>query len=154
MADEQRSYSLEELARRSGIDSETIRRWREQNLIPSPGRQDDQTRYPRETLDRLLFLSRVMQCVDEGEIPPMSAEKLATALDQLDHQDIVTANQAKLPAERLAAMLMIPQAAGGEDSTASSQRRAGAFRQRFSGGRSGPGRGIGPQTEGFDGLSA
>ena len=123
MAEEQRSYSLEELAERSGIEPETIRRWGNQHLIPAPGRGDDQSRYPRETLDRLCFVARVMKFVDEGDMAPVSPADLAAALDRLDPLDIITANQATLSAERLAAMLMLPTEQPAEDSNASSQRR-------------------------------
>ena len=133
MAREQRSYSIEELSREAGVGVDTLNRWRDEGLIPSPRTRGNQLRYPREALDRLRFVVRVMGLIDRGEMEPLPLSELAASLNALDPHDIVTANEAELPAERLAAMLCEPDESS---RTAEHRKRSlkptGARRQRRS----------------------
>ncbi len=71
-----RSFTAEELERETGFDRRTIAYYVQQGLIPRVGRRGPRTRYPKLVMDRLLFIRRVREAEEAGEIGPVSLRQL------------------------------------------------------------------------------
>lgn len=71
-----RSFTVEELERETGFDRRTIAYYVQEGLIPRVGRRGPRTRYPRLVMDRLLFIRRVREAEEAGEIGPVSLSQL------------------------------------------------------------------------------
>jgi len=67
-----RTYSIEELERETGVDRRTIAYYVQERLLPKIGRRGPKTRYPRLFRDRLLFISRLRELQDSGRIGTMT----------------------------------------------------------------------------------
>ena len=72
----QRSYSAEELEEHTGFDRRTIAYYVQEGLLPRVGRRGPRTRYPALVRDRLLFIQRVREAEEMGEIEPLSLNDL------------------------------------------------------------------------------
>ncbi len=72
----QRSYSAEELEEHTGFDRRTIAYYVQEGLLPRVGRRGPRTRYPALVRDRLLFIQRVREAEEMGEIEPLSLSDL------------------------------------------------------------------------------
>ena len=71
-----RSFTAEELERETGFDRRTIAYYVQEGLIPRVGRRGPRTRYPKLVRDRLLFIRRVREAEEAGEIGPVSLRQL------------------------------------------------------------------------------
>ena len=71
-----RSYSAEELEEHTGFDRRTIAYYVQEGLLPRVGRRGPRTRYPALVRDRLLFIQRVREAEEMGEIEPLSLNDL------------------------------------------------------------------------------
>lgn len=70
------SYTAEELQRETGFDRRTIAYYVQEGLLPKVGRRGPRTRYPKLVMDRLLFVRRVREAEEAGEIGPVSLSEL------------------------------------------------------------------------------
>ena len=66
------SYTAGELERATGFDRRTIAYYVQEGLLPKVGRRGSRTRYPKLVRDRLLFIRRVREAEQAGEVPPVS----------------------------------------------------------------------------------
>ena len=115
-----RSYTAEELERTTGFDRRTIAYYVQEGLIPKVGRRGPRTRYPKLVRDRLLFIRRVREAEETGEVSPVSLSALREIFERIppeliasvaDEKTPVTENivsmtsiEARPPARRLAAI--------------------------------------------------
>jgi DNA-binding transcriptional MerR regulator len=65
---EERTYTMEEIERETGLDRRTIAYYVQQGLLPKVGRRGPRTRYPRQFVDRLLFIQKIRGLQDRGEL--------------------------------------------------------------------------------------
>jgi DNA-binding transcriptional MerR regulator len=68
----ERTYSIDELERETGVDRRTIAYYVQEGLLPKIGRRGPKTRYPRLFRDRLLFISQLRELQDSGRIGTMT----------------------------------------------------------------------------------
>lgn len=66
------SYTAGDLERATGFDRRTIAYYVQEGLLPKVGRRGPRTRYPKLARDRLLFIRRVREAEQAGEVPPVS----------------------------------------------------------------------------------
>lgn len=64
----QPSYTARELEEETGFDRRTIAYYVQEGLLPRVGRRGPRTRYPRLVRDRLLFIRRVREAEEAGEV--------------------------------------------------------------------------------------
>ena len=62
------SYTAKELERETGVDRRTIAYYVQEGLLPKVGRRGRRTRYPGLFRDRLLFIRRVREAEEAGEV--------------------------------------------------------------------------------------
>ena len=75
--------TVRELEESTGFDRRTIAYYVQEGLLPRVGRRGRRTRYPTYIRDRLLFIRRVREAEDAGDIPPVSLAELAEAFARL-----------------------------------------------------------------------
>jgi DNA-binding transcriptional MerR regulator len=83
MSERERTYTMEELEAESGFDRRTVSYYVQEELLPRVGRRGPRTRYPRRFLERLLFVRRVRDLQDKGELPPLTLAEIKEILDRL-----------------------------------------------------------------------
>jgi hypothetical protein len=66
------SYTSDELEQATGFDRRTIAYYVQEGLLPKVGRRGPRTRYPKLVRDRLLFIRRVREAEESGEVSPVS----------------------------------------------------------------------------------
>jgi DNA-binding transcriptional MerR regulator len=88
MADRDRTYTMDELVEESGFDRRTVAYYVQEELLPKVGRRGPRTRYPRLFLDRLLFVRRVRDLQDRGELSPLTLAEIKETLDRLSPDTI------------------------------------------------------------------
>jgi hypothetical protein len=66
------SYTSDELEQTTGFDRRTIAYYVQEGLLPKVGRRGPRTRYPKLVRDRLLFIRRVREAEESGEVSPVS----------------------------------------------------------------------------------
>ncbi|MBN8280615.1 MAG: MerR family transcriptional regulator, partial [Gammaproteobacteria bacterium] len=79
-----RSHSITELVEASGFDRRTIVYYIQSGLLPKVGRRGPHTRYPEESLTRLLFIKGVRDRQAGGELLTATLAEMRRALDRLD----------------------------------------------------------------------
>ncbi|MXX57256.1 MAG: MerR family transcriptional regulator [Gemmatimonadetes bacterium] len=77
------SYTARELERESGFDRRTIAYYVQEGLLPRVGRRGPRTRYPQPFLDRLLFIRRVRQAEEEGDVAPVSLAEMREVFERI-----------------------------------------------------------------------
>ena len=65
---EERTYTMEEIERETGLDRRRIAYYVQEGLLPKIGRRGPRTRYPRQFVDRLLFIQKIRGLQDLGEL--------------------------------------------------------------------------------------
>ncbi len=113
-----RSFTAEELERATGFDRRTIAYYVQEGLIPRVGRRGPRTRYPKLVKDRLLFIRRVREAEEAGEIGAISLNEMRSLFDRVSPEAI------ELVAER-----RLPIVATIEDAAASGYRSAASRRE-------------------------
>jgi DNA-binding transcriptional MerR regulator len=94
-----RTYTLSELESRSGFDKRTISYYIQEGLLPKVGRRGPKSRYPEEVLDRLVFIRRVRDLQDAGELRAVTLSEIRNVLDYLPSLGVRTGKQASAPVE-------------------------------------------------------
>lgn len=77
------SYTAEELERATGFDRRTIAYYVQEGLIPRVGRRGPRTRYPELVRDRLLFIRRVREAEESGDVPPVSLSDMREIFERI-----------------------------------------------------------------------
>lgn len=65
---EERTYTMEEIEHVTGLDRRTIAYYVQEGLLPKVGRRGPRTRYPRQFVDRLLFIQKIRGLQDQGQL--------------------------------------------------------------------------------------
>jgi len=77
-----RSYTAEELQRATGFDRRTIAYYVQERLVPKVGRRGPRTRYPKLVRDRLLFIRRVREAEESGDVPSVSLSEMRAIFER------------------------------------------------------------------------
>ncbi len=77
------SYTARELERDTGFDRRTIAYYVQEGLLPKVGRRGPRTRYPKLVRDRLLFIRRVREAEEEGEVPAVSLRDMRKVFERV-----------------------------------------------------------------------
>lgn len=75
--------TAKELEESTGFDRRTIAYYVQEGLLPRVGRRGPRTRYPTYVRDRLLFIRRVRDAEETGDLPPISLAELGEAFARL-----------------------------------------------------------------------
>lgn len=127
-----RGFATSELEEATGFNRRTIAYYVQQGLLPRVGRHGPRTRYPRFVRDRLLFIRRVREAEEAGELPPVSLAELRTAFARLPRRVVAAvADGAIAVSQELVAGEVGALAAGEVEAlTAPGLFRSAAQRQR------------------------
>lgn len=79
----QPSYTARELEEETGFDRRTIAYYVQEGLLPRVGRRGPRTRYPRLVRDRLLFIRRVREAEEAGEVPAVSLSDMRVVFERV-----------------------------------------------------------------------
>ena len=77
------SYTARELEHDTGFDRRTIAYYVQEGLLPKVGRRGPRTRYPKLVRDRLLFIRRVREAEEEGEVPAVSLSDMRKVFERV-----------------------------------------------------------------------
>ena len=77
------SYTARELERETGVDRRTIAYYVQEGLLPKVGRRGRRTRYPKLFRDRLLFIQRVRNAEEEGEVSAVSLSDIRKVFERV-----------------------------------------------------------------------
>jgi len=77
------SYTARELERETGVDRRTIAYYVQEGLLPKVGRRGRRTRYPKLFRDRLLFIQRVRDAEEEGEVSAVSLSDIRKVFERV-----------------------------------------------------------------------
>ncbi len=77
------SYTAKELERETGVDRRTIAYYVQEGLLPKVGRRGRRTRYPKLFRDRLLFIRRVRDAEEEGDVSPVSLRDIRKVFERV-----------------------------------------------------------------------
>jgi DNA-binding transcriptional MerR regulator len=77
------SYTARELERETGVDRRTIAYYVQEGLLPKVGRRGRRTRYPKLFRDRLLFIRRVREAEEEGDVSPVSLKDIRKVFERV-----------------------------------------------------------------------
>lgn len=120
-----RGFTATELEEATGFDRRTIAYYVQEGLLPRVGRRGPRTRYPRFVRDRLLFIRRVREAEEAGDLPPMSLDELRTAFARLPRQVVAAvADRAIAVSKEVFAGEAGARGAAGQVRSASQRRRA------------------------------
>ena len=88
------SYSIDELEQMTGTNRRTISYYIAEGVLPKVGRRGPKTRYGREFVDRLNFVSRAKELQDAGKLPSVRLDEMAVLLDALPGELIAEGSKA------------------------------------------------------------
>ena len=79
----QPSYTARELEEETAFDRRTIAYYVQEGLLPRVGRRGPRTRYPRLVRDRLLFIRRVREAEEAGEVAAVSLSDMRKVFERV-----------------------------------------------------------------------
>ena len=77
------SYTARELEEETGFDRRTIAYYIQEGLLPRVGRRGPRTRYPKLARDRLLFIRRVREAEEAGEVAAVSLSDMRVVFERV-----------------------------------------------------------------------
>jgi len=77
------SYTARELEEETGFDRRTIAYYIQEGLLPRVGRRGPRTRYPKLARDRLLFIRRVRDAEEAGEVAAVSLSDMRVVFERV-----------------------------------------------------------------------
>ena len=77
------SYTARELEEETGFDRRTIAYYIQEGLLPRVGRRGPRTRYPKLARDRLLFIRRVREAEEAGEVVAVSLSDMRMVFERV-----------------------------------------------------------------------
>lgn len=99
LEDRDRTYTMEEIERETGFDRRTIAYYVQEGLLPKVGRRGPRTRYPRHYLDRLLFIKKIRDLQDRGQLGNYTLEDIREIFDTVPGRMIADIVSGKEPLE-------------------------------------------------------
>ena len=103
-----RTFALSELESQSGFDKRTISYYIQEGLLPKVGRRGPKTQYPQVVLDRLMFIRRVRELQDSGELRPVTLSEIRAVLDYLPASGVRTGAQEAAPSDYILSLFENP----------------------------------------------
>lgn len=94
--DRDRTYTMEDIEQETGFDRRTIAYYVQEGLLPRVGRRGPRTRYPRHYLDRLLFIKKVRDLQDQGQLGNYTLDDIREFFDSVPERmigDIVSGKE-------------------------------------------------------------
>ena len=91
------SYTADELESKTGFDRRTVAYYVQKGLIPKVGRRGPRTRYPQLVMDRLLFIRRVREAEEAGEIEAVSLAEIQQLFERVPAEVIRQMAERELP---------------------------------------------------------
>ena len=86
------TFTLSELEARSGFDKRTISYYISERLLPKVGRRGPKTTYPRAFYDRLMFIRRVRDIQDGGNLRAVTLREIREVMLRLSTEDFRAAS--------------------------------------------------------------
>lgn len=83
-----RTFTLDEIEKKTGFDKRTIAYYVQQGLLPKVGRRGPKTRYPQLFLDRLQFVNMIRKKQDLGEVGSLTLADIADILNRVSAETI------------------------------------------------------------------
>ena len=103
MSNDPKTLTIDELTELTGFDRRTIAYYVQEGLLPKVGRRGRLTRYPRFIADRLLFIKRLREAEEAGELPaPMTLAEIRDVFERGDQDLIADFAAGRLPFDGLA----------------------------------------------------
>ncbi len=96
---EERTYTMEEIERETGLDRRTIAYYVQEGLLPRVGRRGPKTRYPRPFLDRLLFIQKIRGLQDQGQLGNYTLDDIREIFERVPEHLIADIVSGKEPLE-------------------------------------------------------
>ncbi len=84
------SYTVAELERETGVDRRTISYYVQVGLLPKVGRRGPRTRYPKLARDRLLFIRRVREAEEAGDVEAVSLRRIKRLFGRLSRAQVAS----------------------------------------------------------------
>jgi DNA-binding transcriptional MerR regulator len=103
-----RTYTLRELETLSGFDKRTIAYYIQESLLLKVGRRGRRTRYPEEFLDRLMFIRRVRDLQDSGQLRAVTLNEIRRVIDGQSPEETRRASREGASAETLRVLFAEP----------------------------------------------
>ena len=82
------SFTLSDLESRSGFDKRTIAYYISEGLLPKVGRRGRNTTYPQEFMERLMFIRRVRDMQDDGQLRAVTLAEIRDVMLSLSASEI------------------------------------------------------------------
>ncbi|PWB75348.1 MAG: hypothetical protein C3F15_06430 [Holophagae bacterium] len=96
---EERTYTMEEIERETGLDRRTIAYYVQEGLLPRVGRRGPKTRYPRQFVDRLLFIQKIRGLQDQGQLGNYTLDDIREIFERVPEHLIANIVSGKEPLE-------------------------------------------------------
>ena len=93
------SFTLSDLESRSGFDKRTIAYYISEGLLPKVGRRGRNTTYPQEFMERLMFIRRVRDMQDDGQLRAVTLSEIRSIMQELSADEIRQAANSSGPIE-------------------------------------------------------
>jgi DNA-binding transcriptional MerR regulator len=97
--DRDRTYTMEDIEQETGFDRRTIAYYVQEGLLPRVGRRGPRTRYPRHYLDRLLFIKKVRDLQNQGQLGNYTLEDIRDIFDTVPQRMIADIVAGREPLE-------------------------------------------------------
>ena len=108
-------FTIDEVVEATGFDRRTIAYYVQEGLLPKVGRRGRLTRYPRNVVDRLLFIKLLREAEESGARPvPMTLAEIRDALDRIPAKKLFAVAKGTLPLSSLDRYLDPPGSAPSE----------------------------------------
>lgn len=95
-------FTIDEVVEATGFDRRTIAYYVQEGLLPKVGRRGRLTRYPRNVVDRLLFIKLLREAEESGARPvPMTLAEIRDALERIPAKRLFAVVRGALPLSSL-----------------------------------------------------
>ncbi len=91
------SYTATELQEETGVDRRTIAYYVHEGLLPKVGRRGPRTRYPKVSRDRLLFIRRVREAEEAGNVEAVSLRRIRHLFRRLSRAQVAAVAEGHIP---------------------------------------------------------
>jgi DNA-binding transcriptional MerR regulator len=96
LEDRDRTFTMDEIEQETGLDRRTIAYYVQEGLLPKVGRRGPRTRYPQRYLDRLLFIKKIRDLQDQGQLGNYTLEDIKEIFETVPERmigDIVSGRE-------------------------------------------------------------
>ena len=101
-------YKLDDLVEKSGFDKRTIAYYVQESLLPRVGRRGPRTRYSQDFLDRLMFIRRVRDLQDGGQLRAVTLSEIREVIERQTPDEVSALAQESVDAEAIRSLFEEP----------------------------------------------